>query len=113
MTNYSEGLSRSSDPLTSKEAGLNLNPTKLEAKVLEIIKQFPYGCISEQVEHRMWVDFDTKASSVTPRYRKLLEKQEVHKQWLKDMIDRDEIQIISYYHPDSDEYYRGVNRGMS
>ena len=75
MTNYSEGLSRSSDPLTSKEAGLNLNPTKLEAKVLEIIKQFPYGCISEQVEHRMWVDFDTKASSVTPRYRKLLEKR--------------------------------------
>ena len=45
--------------------------------------------------------------------QRLQGNQEVHKQWLKDMIDRDEIQIISYYHPDSDEYYRGVNRGMS
>jgi|TARA_R110001606_G_scaffold118735_1_gene249385 hypothetical protein len=78
MVSYSKmpiGLARSSDPLTSKMAAINLNPTKLEAKVLEIIKRYPYGTISEQIEHDMWRDFNIKSSSITPRYRKLLEKR--------------------------------------
>tara|TARA_R110000796_G_scaffold14524_4_gene47511 strand:- start:862 stop:1185 length:324 start_codon:yes stop_codon:yes gene_type:complete len=43
--------------------------------------------------------------------KRIHDNQASHKAWLKDMIDRDEIQIISYHHPASDEYYRGGNNG--
>lgn len=66
---------RNSDPSTSHEAAEKLDATALEALVLSYIKIFTIdGCISEQIEDLMWVHEKVKASSVTPRYRKLLEK---------------------------------------
>lgn len=68
-------LARNTDPSTSHEAAEKLDATALEALVLSYIKIFPLeGCISEQIEDLMWVNEQVKASSVTPRYRKLLDK---------------------------------------
>tara|TARA_B100001059_G_C17822279_1_gene579062 strand:- start:1608 stop:1898 length:291 start_codon:yes stop_codon:yes gene_type:complete len=72
-----EALARHTDPDTSKESGKNLDPTALEAKVLEVIQQFPNGVISEKVEEIMWNRHKIKASSVTPRYRRLLDKHHI------------------------------------
>lgn len=66
---------RNSDPSTSHEAAEKLDATALEALVLKYIKIFTIdGCISEQIEDLMWVNEKIKASSVTPRYKKLLDK---------------------------------------
>ena len=59
------------DPQTSKDAAQEVDSTKLEQIVYEAIKSFPDGCISDEVlealpEHRY--------SSITPRYRALLNK---------------------------------------
>ena len=64
-------LVRKKDPATSHEAAQAVDSTKLEQIVYEAIKGFPDGCISDEVldalpEHRY--------SSVTPRYRALLDK---------------------------------------
>ena len=64
-------LVRKEDPITSHEAAQTVDSTKLEQIVYEAIKGFPDGCISDEVldalpEHRY--------SSVTPRYRALLDK---------------------------------------
>ena len=64
-------LVRKEDPITSHEAAQGVDTTKLEQIVYEAIKGFPDGCISDEVldalpEHRY--------SSVTPRYRALLDK---------------------------------------
>ena len=64
-------LVRNQDPITSHEAAQTVDSTKLEQIVYEAIKGFPNGCISDEVlealpEHRY--------SSVTPRYRALLDK---------------------------------------
>ena len=64
-------LVRKEDPITSHEAAQGVDTTKLEQIVYEAIKGFPNGCISDEVlealpEHRY--------SSVTPRYRALLDK---------------------------------------
>ena len=64
-------LARTDSPETSKEAAQTVDSTKLEQIVYEAIKGFPDGCISDEVldalpEHRY--------SSVTPRYRALLDK---------------------------------------
>jgi hypothetical protein len=68
-------LARNTDPSTSHEAAEKLNATRLEALVLSYIKIFDIkGAISEQIEDLMWVNERVKASSVTPRYRKLLDK---------------------------------------
>tara|TARA_B100000902_G_scaffold349233_1_gene357681 strand:+ start:2775 stop:3095 length:321 start_codon:yes stop_codon:yes gene_type:complete len=72
-----EALARTTDPDTSKESAKSLDPTKLEAKVLEIIKEFPNGVISEKVEDIMWERYRIKASSVTPRYRRLFDKDHI------------------------------------
>lgn len=65
---------RNSDPSTSHEAAEKLDATKLEQLVLTYIAAYTHGCISEQVEKAMFTHEGIKASSVTPRYRKLLEK---------------------------------------
>ena len=68
-------LARNSDPSTSHEAAEKVDATALEALVLSYIKIFTIdGCISEQIEDLMWVNERVKASSVTPRYKKLLDK---------------------------------------
>lgn len=64
-------LARKEDPVTSHEAAQAVDSTKLEQIVYEAIKGFPDGCISDEVlealpEHRY--------SSITPRYRALLDK---------------------------------------
>jgi hypothetical protein len=64
-------LARTDSPETSKEAAQAVDSTKLEQIVYEAIKAFPDGCISDEVlealpEHRY--------SSITPRYRALLNK---------------------------------------
>ena len=64
-------LARKDSPETSKEAAQAVDSTKLEQIVYEAIKAFPDGCISDEVlealpEHRY--------SSITPRYRALLDK---------------------------------------
>jgi hypothetical protein len=64
-------LVRNQDPTTSHEAAQTVDTNKLEQIVYEAIKGFPNGCISDEVlealpEHRY--------SSVTPRYRALLDK---------------------------------------
>lgn len=64
-------LARTDDPQTSKDAAQAVDSTKLEQIVYEAIKAFPDGCISDEVlealpEHRY--------SSITPRYRALLNK---------------------------------------
>jgi len=66
-----KGLARKTDPETSKQAASTVDATKLEIIVLEAIRSFPNGCISEQVEN---VLYPIKASSITPRYRPLLKK---------------------------------------
>ena len=64
-------LVRTNDPQTSHDAAHAVDSTKLEQIVYEAIKSFPDGCISDEVlealpEHRY--------SSITPRYRALLDK---------------------------------------
>lgn len=64
-------LSRTEDPTTSHEAAQGLDTTKLEQIVYEAIKGFPNGCISDEVLDAIP---DYRYSSVTPRYKALLEK---------------------------------------
>lgn len=65
------GLARATDPETSKEAAQSVDPTKLEQIVLDTIRSFPQGCISQDVEHML---AEYRASSITPRYRPLMKK---------------------------------------
>lgn len=64
-------LSRTEDPTTSHEAAQGVDTTKLEQIVYEAIKGFPNGCISDEVLDAIP---DYRYSSVTPRYKALLEK---------------------------------------
>jgi len=65
------GFARATDPETSKEAAQSVDPTKLEQIVLDTIRSFPNGCISQDVEHML---AEYRASSITPRYRPLMKK---------------------------------------
>lgn len=64
-------LARTEDPTTSHEAAQGVDTTKLEQIVYEAIKGFPNGCISDEVLDAIP---DYRYSSVTPRYKALLEK---------------------------------------
>jgi len=65
-------LFRKYDPQTSADAAESLNVTELETTVYEAIKGFGRtGCISDDV---LIVLPNIRYGSVTPRYRKLLEK---------------------------------------
>ena len=64
-------LVRKEDPITSHEAAQGVDSTKLEQIVYEAIKGFPNGCISDEVLEALP---DYRYSSVTPRYRALLDK---------------------------------------
>ena len=64
-------LVRKEDPTTSHEAAQGVDTTKLEQIVYEAIKGFPNGCISDEVLEALP---DYRYSSITPRYRALLDK---------------------------------------
>jgi hypothetical protein len=64
-------LYRREDPVTSHEAAQAVDTTKLERIVYEAIQSFPEGCISDQVLEALP---DHRYSSITPRYKALLQK---------------------------------------
>jgi len=64
-------LVRKEDPTTSHEAAQAVDTTKLERIVYEAIQSFPEGCISDQVLEALP---NYRYSSITPRYKALLEK---------------------------------------
>ncbi len=64
-------LVRTNDPQTSHDAAHAVDTTKLEQIVYEAIKSFPNGCISDEVLEALP---QYGYSSVTPRYRALLNK---------------------------------------
>jgi hypothetical protein len=64
-------LVRKEDPATSHQAAQLVNSTKLEQMVYEAIKSFPDGCISDEIL-QMYSQYPY--SSITARYRALLDK---------------------------------------
>jgi len=66
-----KGLARNTDPETSKEAAQSVNATSLEQIVLDVIKRYPNGCISQDVEFQL---SEYRLSSITPRYNQLIKK---------------------------------------
>jgi hypothetical protein len=64
-------LARREDPTTSHQAAQSVDTTKLERIVYEAIQSFPEGCISDQVLEALP---DYRYSSITPRYKALLQK---------------------------------------
>ena len=64
-------LVRKDDPTTSHEAAQVVDTTKLERIVYEAIQSFPEGCISDEVLEALP---DHRYSSITPRYKALLQK---------------------------------------
>jgi hypothetical protein len=64
-------LVRLNDPSTSHEAAQAVDTTKLERIVYEAIQSFPEGCISDEVLEALP---NYRYSSITPRYKALLEK---------------------------------------
>jgi len=64
-------LVRKEDPSTSHEAAKGVDTTKLEQIVYEAIQSFPNGCISDEVLDALP---DYRYSSITPRYKALLQK---------------------------------------
>jgi hypothetical protein len=64
-------LHRKDSPETSVDAAHSVDTKKLENMVYEAIKGFPDGCISDQILE-MYPDYPY--SSITARYRSLLDK---------------------------------------
>ena len=64
-------LARRQDPVTSHQAAQAVDTTKLETMVYEAIKSFPDGCISDEIL-QMYPQYPY--SSITARYRALLDK---------------------------------------
>ena len=64
-------LARREDPTTSHQAAQAVDTTKLESLVYEAIKGFPDGCISDEILE-MYPNYPY--SSITARYRALLDK---------------------------------------
>jgi hypothetical protein len=62
---------RASDPITSYEAAVLVDATKLEQLVYETIAKYPNGCIADEVE----ADLNyIKANSISPRFAQLIRK---------------------------------------
>jgi len=64
-------LARREDPTTSHQAAQAVDTTKLEQMVYEAIKSHPDGCISDEIL-AMYPNYPY--SSITARYRALLDK---------------------------------------
>lgn len=74
------GLARRTDPSTSHEAAESIDTTALERIVYEIIKQFPNGCISDDIV-QMLPEFGIQ--TISPRYAPLIRKG-----WVTDTGER-------------------------
>ena len=74
------GGARGSDPDTSHAAANTIDTTELERIVYEVIKQFPNGCIGDDVV-RMLPQFGVQ--TVSPRYAPLMRKG-----WIIDTGER-------------------------
>jgi hypothetical protein len=66
-----KGLSRKTDPVTSKEAAASISPNKLEIKVLMVIKSFSNGCTLQDIELALP---ELRPSSISPRIKPLMIK---------------------------------------
>lgn len=87
-----ENMARCSDPDTSKAAAASLDPTKLEAEVLDAIKSFgSQGCISDQIEGQLP---HIKCSSLTPRYAGLAKKGLIRDSGLRRVAKSRRQQIV-------------------
>jgi hypothetical protein len=62
---------RTTDPITSYEAAVLVDATKLEQLVYEAIAKHPNGCIADDVEADLP---HLKANSITPRFAQLIRK---------------------------------------
>jgi DNA-binding transcriptional ArsR family regulator len=73
----SHKLHRAGDPDTSKEAAEGVDTTAMEETVLNLIKRFPDGCISDDIREMPELA-GMPYSTVTARYKALLEKGLIH-----------------------------------
>lgn len=64
-------MARSTDPITSHEAAQSIDTTELERIVYETIRQFPNGCISDEVL-RLLPTYTHQ--TISPRYAPLIRK---------------------------------------
>lgn len=69
--NPNPGLARNTDPDTSHDAAESIDTTALEQIVYEVIKQFPNGCIGDDVV-KMLPEFGIQ--TISPRYAPLIRK---------------------------------------
>ena len=70
-----KAFARRFDPDTSHQAKHSVDPTKLEKLVLQEIENFgDHGCIHDQVEHQMNTKYNIRTGSISPRYKRLMEK---------------------------------------
>ena len=67
----SQFFCRNTDPDTSHEAAAQIPATELESIVLDVIKTFPDGCISDDVVYFLPT---SGVQTITPRYAALLRK---------------------------------------
>ena len=75
MTTNPHTLHRSDGPDTSTDAAYSIDPTRLEKLVYKVIFGFgKSGCISDEVRERLP---HLSYSSVTARYRKLLDRHHI------------------------------------
>lgn len=65
-----EAYARHTDPDTS-HAAATMDPTRLEAEVLEVIKRYPRGCIADDVVDALP---HYRQHSITPRFKPLEKK---------------------------------------
>ena len=69
--NPNPGLARNTDPETSHDAAESIDTTALEQIVYNVIKQFPNGCIGDDVV-KMLPQFGIQ--TISPRYAPLIRK---------------------------------------
>jgi hypothetical protein len=62
---------RTTDPITSYEAAVLVDSTKLEQMVYEVIAKHPNGCIADDVEAEL---SHIRSHSITPRFSQLIRK---------------------------------------
>ena len=68
---FTQPRARRSDPETSKQAALSLDPTETERIVLEVIRLFPEGCIFDEILAELP---SFREGSISPRLKPLTKK---------------------------------------
>jgi len=69
--NFFAPKARRTDPETSKQASLSFDPTDMEAVVLAVIKQYPKGCIFDDILDNLP---SFREGSISPRLKPLTKK---------------------------------------